>query len=62
MYTYDTWLNSCQKEKYFREIFREDKEHNITRDFNNFFFPENRAIYNIMCKNMVESDGSQMTI
>ena len=28
--------------------------------FNNFFF-ENRAVYDIMSKNMVESEGPQMT-
>jgi len=25
------------------------------------FFPENRAVYKIICKNMVEMDRSQMT-
>jgi len=29
--------------------------------FNNFF-PENRSVYEMMWKNVVESDGSQMTI
>jgi hypothetical protein len=29
---------------------------------NNFFPPENRAIYEIMWKNILEPDGPQMTI
>ena len=29
--------------------------------FNNFFFSENRAVYEIMSKNMVEPEGPQMT-
>jgi hypothetical protein len=30
--------------------------------FNNFFSPEDRAVYEIMWKNMVETDRPQMTI
>jgi hypothetical protein len=29
--------------------------------FNNFFFSENRTVYDIMSKNMVEPEGPQMT-
>jgi len=30
--------------------------------FNNFFFPENRAVYEIMCKNTAELDRSHITL
>ena len=29
--------------------------------FNNFFFSENRTVYEIMSKNVVETEGPQMT-
>jgi hypothetical protein len=28
---------------------------------NNFFFSENRAVYEVMSKNMIEPEGPQMT-
>ena len=38
------------------------RENQITElMFDNFFSPENRAVYEIMSKNMVEPDGPQMT-
>jgi hypothetical protein len=30
--------------------------------FNNFFSPESCAVYEIMCKNMLQPDRPQMTI
>ena len=39
---------------------RENQNTNFV--FNNFFFFENRAVYEIMWKNVVETDKPQMTI
>jgi len=44
---------------FFRPICKENR--NIYFTFNNFFFL-NRAVYEIMCKNIVESGRSHMTI
>jgi hypothetical protein len=30
--------------------------------FNNFFFSENHAVYEVMWKNMIEPDTPQMTV
>jgi hypothetical protein len=38
------------------------RENQNTFTFNNFFFPENRAVYEIMWKSMVQPDRPQMTI
>ena len=42
------------------EIFREDQNPCFT--FNCFSFFENRVFYGIMCKDMVQADGPQMTV
>ena len=41
-------------------VFRENQNTNFV--FSNFFFSENHTIYQIMWKNMVQSDRPQMTI
>ena len=47
---------------YLAQLFLEwvEMKHNFI--FNNFFFPENRTIYEIMWKNIVEPDRPQMSL
>jgi len=60
MYIYDNIsLSSCENEKSFgQKLYRKLKR--ILRS-TIFFFSENRAFYELMCKNMVHTDRSQMT-
>jgi len=59
MYIYDNIsLNSCQNEKYFRSICRENQNRYFT--FNNIF--PSLAFYALMWKNMVQPDRLQMAL
>jgi hypothetical protein len=53
-------LSPSQNEEYFWQICRDQNPHFM---FNNFFFVfENRAVYEVISRNIVEPDGPQMTI
>jgi len=52
-------LNSSSNKEYFRKTFVENLKTNIYLQY--FFFPENRAVYEIMWKNMVNPDRQQIT-
>jgi len=56
---FDISLNSSQNDKYFRQLCRINR--NTLYIFNNFF-SENRAVFKVIWKNVVEPDRSQMTI
>jgi hypothetical protein len=53
-------LNFSESEKYFRKIWSGNQTTYFV--FNNIFFPENYAVYEVMWKNIVEPDRPQMTI
>jgi hypothetical protein len=57
---FDISLNSFYNEKYFRQNLQ--SKLNTHFIFNKIFSPENRAVYEIMWKNMVQPDRPQMTI
>ena len=56
---YDTSLTSYNK-KYFRQKLRENRNTHFM--FDNFFFPGNRAVYDILWKNIEAWGGPQLTI
>jgi len=60
MYTHNISLNFSQNEKYFRQICKENE--NTYFMFNNLFFSENRAVYEIMWKIMAKPDRPLMAI
>jgi len=61
MYSYSSvLLNSSPNEKCFRQIRIENRNTHFM--FNNFFFFENLAAYEIMRKNMVDPERLQMTV
>jgi hypothetical protein len=59
MYIYDSIsLNSSENEKYLNKRCRDNQKAHFV--FNNF--SKNHAVYEIMWKNVVEPDTSQMTM
>ena len=58
---YDNILpNSSKSEKCFRQICRENQNTHFI--FNNLFFRKSSTVCEIIWKNVIETDGSQMTI
>jgi hypothetical protein len=56
MFIYHIWMSSSENEKRFRQkLYRKSKHSFIS---NNFFFSENRAVYEIKWKNTVQHDGT----
>jgi hypothetical protein len=60
MYIYDNILPILLRMRNVSDKFAEKIKTHILRS--NTFFPENRAVYEVMWKNMVEPDRPQMTI
>jgi len=59
-YIYDNILpNFSYNEKLLRQMLQRKSKHNFV--FNYFFFCENRAVYEITWKNMVEPEKPKMT-
>ena len=55
----NNWLNYSKNEKYFIKIVEKIKTHTL---YVEYFSSENRAVYEIMLKNMVQPKRPQTTI